>query len=137
MESSNRNSTLSRQFDLAAAGRQLQGPHVDPADAPARGVDETQVRHIRAGFADVRHDAHPLGHVHGPPFDVHRTSAGPQRRPAFDDGGTESVPRQPVRQRRPGDAGSGDQHCPVAHDALLSSRRCAYRSAACIDTTAI
>jgi hypothetical protein len=115
-----RGEVAARQLHLAAAGRLLQGPQVDPSDAPARGVDEAHAGHVRAGLADAWHDPHPLGHVHGRPSDVHRTAAGPQRPRAFDDGGMESVPRQPVGQGRPGDAGSGDQHGLVAHDMLLS-----------------
>jgi hypothetical protein len=113
-----RSEVAARQFDLAAAGRLLQGPQIDPADASALGVDEAEAGHVCSGLADARHDAHPLGHLHGPPPDVHRAPAGPRRHRVFDDGGTESVPRQPVRQRRPGDAGPGDQHRLIAHHML-------------------
>jgi hypothetical protein len=115
------------QLNLAAPGRLLQGPRVDPADTPAGGVDKAHARPVRAGVADARHDPHPLGNVHGPPPDVHRAAAGPPDGRAFHDGGAESVPGQPVGQRRPGDTGSRDQHGLVAHAVLPASTPCTHR----------
>src|SRR5215472_15778933 len=93
-----------------------------PTWRPERLTKLSAVTSVPAS-AQPFHEAHPVGDLHGRAADVHRAAAGEQPRRAFYDGGTESVPRQPVRHRGPGDTGPGNQDCRAGrgvHHTLLS-----------------
>jgi hypothetical protein len=97
----------------------------DPGDQPGEvdvhralaGPDEGDQLGAGPGLQDLRQDPHPLGDLDRRPEQVDRVPApaAAQRRSAFDNRGAEAVALQPVRQRRSGDTGSGDQNGVVPH----------------------
>jgi hypothetical protein len=91
-----------------------QAAHVDLDPALAGPLERDPVG-LRPGVQDRRQDPHPLGDVDGRPEQVDRVAAQAraQGRRAFDHSGREAVPAQPVRERRSGHAGTGDEHVRV------------------------
>ncbi len=103
------------KFDAAAAGRARERAQVDAADTAARRVHEPHSRHVGDGGPQPGEHSHPLRHPEGLATHVHGAAAGSLPQPALDHRRSETVPRQPVRERRTGDAGTGDERRPVAH----------------------
>ncbi len=86
----------------------------DPSDGAVGGVDELHAVHVGGQFADAVHEAHSLGHGDRVVAYVHPVASGAQLGGAFNDGGPQAVPGQPIGQGESGDAGSGDQD-PLVH----------------------
>jgi hypothetical protein len=87
------------EFHFAASGRPSQCAQVDPAGAPALGVEKAERPHVRRRLPKARQYAHSLGDEDSVAAHVHRASAGPQPAGAFHDRWRESGPGQPVSQR--------------------------------------
>lgn len=73
-------------------------------------VDDRHPPGVGPRRAHLSLEAHPAHRLLGDAPQVDGLAAGPQRGCPFDDGHREPVAAQAMRQRRPGDAGSGDQH---------------------------
>jgi hypothetical protein len=104
-----------RYLHLTAGRRPSQRLQVDPPGPAPRRVEEAQRPHPGGGRPQPRHDPHSFGHRHGGAPHVHRAPARPLPSRALHDRYREPAPGQPVRQRRPGDAGPRDQHRLLAH----------------------
>ena len=101
---------------VAAAGEFDEDLGAEAGDAFAGRIDDAHLANAVTVAQDFGHQTHALGDVVAEAPEIDDIAAAAQRRRMVEQGRREAGAFQPIRKRRPGDPGAGDQHGLSAHE---------------------